>query len=141
MIKRVRSDELYIGRLPHGVDLLDEITAVCIRLEIRLGRIEALGAVEHARLAYYDQHGRTYNYFTLVQPLEITKLVGNVSLRDGWPVVHAHITLADETGRAYGGHLAQGTKVFACEYIIETFDGPALEREYDEITGLPLWSD
>jgi len=33
----------------------------------------------------------------------------------------------------------EGTIVFACEFIIEAFDGPPLERGFDETTGLPLW--
>jgi uncharacterized protein len=66
--------------------------------------------------------------------------VGNISLKDGNPMVHAHITLADEAGKAYGGHLIPGTVVFACEFILQVFEQPLLERGFDEATGLPLWS-
>lgn len=141
MMKEFRSKKMYMGKLPHGADLLDELTAVCRQEDIRLGRIEAIGAVQHVRLAYYDQQKKIYQYFTLDHHLEITNLTGNVSVKDGDPIVHAHITLADEKGGAYGGHLAQGTKVFACEFFLEVFDGPLLERGYDEVTGLPLWKD
>ena len=141
MIKAVHSKGLFMGKLPHDSDLLDALTAVCSENDIRLGRVEALGAVRQARLAYYDQKTREYQFFTLDQPLEITKLVGNISVKDGQPIVHAHITLADDAGRAYGGHLAQGTTVFACEFILEPFEGPAFERGYDETTGLPLWKE
>ncbi len=34
-------------------------------------------------------------------------------MKDGEIFVHAHITLADRKGRAYGGHLMPGTMVFA----------------------------
>ncbi len=69
---------------------------------------------------------------------EITKLVGNVSLKEGRPMVHAHVTLADE-GKAFGGHLAPGTVVFACEFIIQVFEGVSLTRSLDAETGLQLW--
>jgi hypothetical protein len=36
--------------------------------------------------------------------------------------------------------LAPGTIVFACECVIEKFEGPILERGFDEETGLPLWT-
>jgi len=71
--------------------------------------------------------------------MEITKLTGNVSLKDGQPMVHAHITLADEQGQAFGGHLAEGTRIFACEVIIEAYAGDIFERTWDETTGLSLW--
>jgi hypothetical protein len=130
---------MYIGRLQRGDDLLEAITALCRREKVHLGRIEALGAVERARLAFYDQQARKYRYFVLERPLEITKLTGNVSLKDGEPFVHAHVTLSDSDGSSYGGHLAQGTTVFACEVILQAFHGVSLERAFDESTGLSLW--
>lgn len=138
--RKVRHGEFFMGRLSNGADLLEEITGICKKENIRLGRVEALGAVKKACLAYYDQHNHEYNYFTLDQHLEITNLTGNISIKDGGPIVHAHITLADESGKAFGGHLAAGTMVFACELVIQVFDGPGFERGFDQDTGLPLWS-
>ncbi|MBS0014540.1 MAG: DNA-binding protein [Desulfobacterales bacterium] len=140
IMKTIQPAECFMGRLTHGADLLDEITALCREKNIRLGRLEAIGAVQRARLAYYDQKTREYQFFTLDQPLEIAKLSGNISIKDGQPMVHAHLTLADGAGNAYGGHLAQGTVIFACELIVESYDGPVFERKYDEETGLPLWA-
>ena len=138
--REIHSSRHLIGRLQWGSDLLDEITRICREEKVQLGRVEAFGAVSKARLAYYDQQAREYRFTDMEKDLEITKLVGNVSLKDGEPMVHAHVTLADREGRAYGGHLAPGTVVFACEFIIEAFEGPLLTRSYDAETGLQLWS-
>jgi predicted DNA-binding protein with PD1-like motif len=139
VMKKVKPREVFIGKLSYGGDLLEEITEICQRENIQLGWIEALGAVQRARLAFYNQETHEYQFFVIDQPLEITKLVGNVSLKDNSPFVHAHITLADKRGNAYGGHLASGTVVFVCEVILEIFDGPMLKRDFDETTGLSLW--
>ena len=140
ILKNVTPTKSFMGKLSYGSDLLDEITGICVKENIRLGRIEAFGAVQRARLGFYDQQKREYQFFTLDQPLEITKLTGNISIKENGPIVHAHITLADESGHAYGGHLASGTTVFACEILLQTFEGPLFERSYDEKTGLPLWN-
>ena len=140
MMRRIKLKEVLTGRLSHGGDLLEEITDICRRENVQLGWFEALGAVKKARLAFYNQETHDYEFFTVDQPLEITKLVGNVSLKDGNPFVHAHVALADKAGNAYGGHLASGTVVFACEFILEIFEGPVLKRELDEVTGLSLWT-
>jgi hypothetical protein len=140
MMKRVKPKEVFMGRLSHGGDLLEEISNMCLKENIQLGWMEALGAVKKARLAFYDQDKHEYQFFVIDKPLEITKLAGNVSLKDGHPFIHAHITLADRAGNAYGGHLAPGTVIFACEFRLEVFDGPGIKREYDEATGLPLWT-
>lgn len=129
-----------MGKLNYGGDLLEEITDICRKNNIHLGRIEALGAVQKARLAFYNQETHEYQFFIIDQSLEITKLVGNISLKDGNPIVHAHITLANKTGKAYGGHLAPGTVIFACEFILESFEGPIFERGFDEETSLSLWT-
>ena len=140
MIKRVELRERFMARLSKDSDLLEEITDICRKQGISLGRIEALGAVQKACLAFYEQRTHAYEPISIDEPLEIVKLAGNVSLRDKAPFVHAHAALADKRGRTYGGHLASGTIVFACECIIEAFDGPALTRELDGPTGLYLWA-
>jgi len=66
-------------------------------------------------------------------------LVGNISLKDGRPFLHAHVTLADKEGHAFGGHLAPGTIVFVCELVVQALEGPEFTRELDQETGLPLW--
>jgi len=138
--KKIRSIEIYMGKLRHGSDLLEELGLFCLKQGIQLGRVEAIGAVQNARLGYYDQQTRQYQFLVLNEEFEITKLNGNVSLKDGKPFVHAHVTIADESGKCYGGHLAPGTMVYACEFIMEAFEGPIFERVSDEKTGLPLWN-
>jgi predicted DNA-binding protein with PD1-like motif len=140
MMKRVKPKEVFMGRLSYGGDLLEEIGNMCLKENIQLGWIEALGAVKKARLAFYAQDKHEYQFFVIDKPLEITKLAGNVSLKDGHPFIHAHITLADRAGNAYGGHLAPGTVIFVCEFILEVFDGPGIKRDFDDATGLPLWT-
>ena len=135
----VQLQRIFVGKLKYGSDLLEELTSVCEHNDIHIGRVEAIGAVKKARLCFYNQQERKYDFFEIEENLEITALLGNISMRDGKPMVHAHITLSGAQGRAYGGHLAPGTVVFACEFIIDVYQGPRLLRAYDEETGLPLW--
>ncbi|HEX2965908.1 MAG TPA: DUF296 domain-containing protein [Syntrophorhabdaceae bacterium] len=128
-----------IGKLPYGCDLLEELTHIATEKSITLARIEAIGAVQKARIAYYEQETQTYQPLSFDYPLELLKLSGNISLKDGIPFVHAHITLSDASGKSLGGHLASGTIVFSCEFIIDIFDGPELNRGFDPRTGLQLW--
>ncbi len=136
---QVQLKQTVIGRLRHDEDLLEELHSVCKEKDIRLGRISAIGAVKKARIGFYDQEARRYRFLEINKDLEISSLAGNVSVRDGKPMVHAHITLCDCDGNAYGGHLVEGTIVFACEFVMDIYDGPQYLREHDEMTGLPLW--
>ncbi len=139
--RTVEPKDIFVGRLKHGADLLEELTSFCREKQIRLGKIQALGALKRARLAFYNQSTRKYEFHDFDQPLEITALVGNVSIKDGEPIIHAHVTLSDDKSAAFGGHLAPGTIVFACEFTIEVFQGEDLIRGMDDETGLPLWEN
>ncbi|MBN1556496.1 MAG: DNA-binding protein [Phycisphaerae bacterium] len=132
-------EKTFLGRLPHDGDLLEELTKFCVEHEIHLGRVEAIGAVKKARLGYYHQDTRKYAFHEIDEPMEILNLVGNISLKDDQPFVHAHVTLANRHGQAFGGHLAPGTIIFACEAMVQSLRGPSLHRKPDEPTGLPLW--
>jgi predicted DNA-binding protein with PD1-like motif len=129
-----------IGRLAKGDDLLLALEQLAGEHGVTLGEVTAIGAVSQARVGFYNQAERQYYYLDLAQPLEILGLVGNISIKDGKPMVHAHISLSDHEGRAFGGHMAPGTLVFACEFaILEHQSVTSLVRQMDEPTGLFLW--
>lgn len=136
---KVQLKTTLIGKLEHDKDLLEELQTICTENNVQLGRISAIGAVKKAKIGFYDQKARQYNFLEIDKNLEIANLTGNISIRDGNPMVHAHITLCDENGKAFGGHLAQGTIVFACEFVLDIYHGPEYLRQHDETTGLPLW--
>ncbi len=140
LYKTIQPNRVVMGKLPHGGDLLKELTLVCEEEKVSLGTIAAIGAVQKANIGFYDQQERTYRFTEFDRPLEIAALTGNISMRDGKPMVHAHLTLADDKSACFAGHLGPGTTVFACEFVITACDGPAFVREYDEQTGLPLWT-
>jgi predicted DNA-binding protein with PD1-like motif len=128
-----------VARLPHGGDLLEEIAAVADAHEMRAAELRAIGALQTARLAFYDQESHEYGEFAVAAPVELVGLLGNVSRRDGATAVHAHATLAGHDGACVGGHVAPGCVIFACELILQELVGEPLERQLDEVTGLPLW--
>ncbi len=129
----------FMGKLSYSDDLLDALTTICTQENIILGRVEALGAVQRCNIGFYNQNTREYQFTKYDNPMEITNLIGNISLKDGKPMIHAHITLTDENGNTIGGHLGPGTEIFACEFVITVFEGTSFKRDYDKETGLPLW--
>jgi len=128
-----------VARLDHGGDLLAQIAAVADAHGVMMGEVRAVGALQRAELAFYDQTAKRYEPHTFERPLELLALVGNVSRRDGETAIHAHLVLGEADGRCLGGHALPGCVVFACELVLEELVGEALERGHDEVTGLPLW--
>jgi uncharacterized protein len=135
-----KTGRTFVGRLNFKDDLLNEITSACKKYKIYSGFISIIGAVQNAKLGYYNQSKKSYTgCVELKQKLEIASCTGNISIKDGEIFVHAHIVLADYKGKAYGGHLMPGTSIFAAEYYITELLGKKLHRVKDPSTGLPLW--
>jgi len=131
----------FVGNIPHGADLSESFNKIVIEEDIRVGKITAIGAVKQAVIGYFDQNTKEYKTIELDGGYEILNCTGNVSTRDRKLFVHAHITLGDKDGKVFGGHLMPGTKVFACEVIIDEFTGEDLIREKDRTTELFLWKN
>jgi len=128
-----------IVRLNYDADLIQSITELAKNKGIEAGSFTAIGALKRAKLGYYDQKNHEYREMKIDSPHEMASCVGNVSLKDGEPFIHAHVVLADETGNTKAGHLFEGI-VFAAEVHLRQLEGPKLERKYDELTGLSLWN-
>ena len=139
MMREYEIENVYMGRLAHGSDLIKSLTEIVKEKEIEAGKVTVIGAVKEAVISFYDQEEEEYNDKKFTERMEIVNCIGNISLKDGEPMIHAHIAFGDEEGNIFGGHLAEGTIVFAGEYIIEEYKGEAFTRSYDEVTGLPLW--
>lgn len=139
LVREFRGSCCLVGRLAPGDDLLGALEALVRERNITAGHVQFIGALERGALGYYDQKGRRYQTVTLDRHLEIAAGMGNVSLRDGGPTVHAHVVLSDDEGHCWGGHLIPGNVVFACEFTIAVLEGEAWSRHPDEYTGLTLW--
>ena len=129
----------FVGRLERGSDLVAELERFCAERSIVAAWVSAIGAVQRARYAYFEQDDRRYLELESDTHHEIVGFVGNISLRDGRPFLHAHATFADAAGECRGGHLLSGTIVFACEVTIREMQDVSLVRTLDEATGLALW--
>lgn len=123
----------------NGDDLHGVISEFCLKNNIKAGLIFAIGALKKVKLGFYDQSKKKFLAENVNKPLEILSCLGNVSLKDSKPFVHAHITVSDKSGKVYGGHLEKGSIVFACECAIMEARGEALNRKFDKLTGLNLW--
>ena len=129
----------FVGRLPHGKDLLASIKDFCTESSIQAATFSIIGAVSSATLGNFDQKQQVYVTFTERSPLDILVCAGNVSLNDQALFIHAHIVLGDERGKIIGGNLFSETIIYAGEIDLQELSGSPLERTYDEATGLLLW--
>lgn len=71
-------------------------------------------------------------YIDEEQCYEIVSITGTVSKNDA----HIHISVSDNTGKTFGGHLKDGTVVdTTCEVVIYELKDYIFNRESDSFTG------
>jgi hypothetical protein len=131
---------IFLERLPYEGDLLTVLHEFCRQQQVQTGILSVIGAVKQGVFSCYDQGKQVYETVTLEEELEIVHCQGNVSLLDGRPLVHAHISFSRANGETLSGHLMGGTILFAGELVLRELLGPARNRRKDPVTGLNLWA-
>lgn len=121
--------------LARGEDLLDGLAAAVHELAFESATLQVIGAVEAATVGYYDAEQMEYVPITTGH-VEITAGLGNVSIRDGEPFIHLHLTLGGRDGSCVGGHAMPGCRAYVIEAYLRRLDGPAPVRE--SVPGLEL---
>ena len=129
----------FLVRFATGDDIISGLTEFAIEHGIQTGWISYLGAISVASLRYYNQDEKRYEDFVIDEHLEVVSGVGNISLLDGKPFIHTHMAVADRQGKAFGGHVNEGTIVWALEANITELLGNPPVRLPDDVTGLGLW--
>ena len=145
MFKRIFRNNQKVHYIKFEKDqlLLESLTEYAKKYNIKTAEISFIGAVQNVNVMYMNQENKKYDKHTLIGGHEVLSGLGNISLVDGEPFVHVHITVADKNGVAFGGHLDEGTKIWLIEAIIKqpTLFGKGIKRHFDEEICLNVWKD
>lgn len=130
-------DQQWILKLEKGEEIVQSVTKFCIENEINLGSMTGIGAVDNAKIGFFDTKKKKYETKNLSEDYEITSLNGNISMKEGKPFLHLHITLANNEYNLLGGHLFEATVSATCEIFLSEITG-IISRKLDPTTGLYL---
>lgn len=97
----------------------------------------AIGAFSGATLGYFDRERRDYRQIPIEEQVEVLSLVGNITLSDGKPKIHAHVVVGRSDGTTRGGHILEA-HVWPTLEVVVTETPARLRRQHDPETGLAL---
>ena len=125
--------KIHTFRLKPGQDLKPEIEKYVKANNIQAGFIiTCVAGLKHATLRIADAKPDKQDSRTFEGPLEVTSLVGTVSVSG----THIHITVSNKEGVAYGGHLKENSPVhLTAEIVMGEDENATYTREQDEETG------
>ena len=133
------SGNTYMVRIDLGEDIIESLKKLCADEHIRLGRVEAIGATDHAVIGVYDLEKKEYYPEKIDEFMEIASLNGNITAMDGKPYVHLHATLAGQDHVIHGGHVLEMRVGATCEMFVTVPEGE-IGRQKDEALGINLWA-
>lgn len=130
--------DVLVARIDKGEEIVESIKKICIKEKISLGKINAIGAVNKAKIGLFETGIKKYHSTVLTGDFEIASLSGTVTAIGNEPYLHLHISLADSTFKTFGGHLNEAYVSATCELTIQIIKG-SVGRRFSEEIGLNLF--
>jgi predicted DNA-binding protein with PD1-like motif len=120
-----------------GDDVLAGIDEFARRARVTAAHFSAIGGFSDVVLGYFDLATKQYRRIPVPEQVEVVSLSGDIALRSGAPMVHAHVVVGRADGSTLAGHLLEGHVRPTLELIL--MQSPQhLRRRIDDATGLPL---
>jgi len=132
-----RIEDKIVFRLEMGDFLMESTQKIAAAENIKLAAISGIGACSKIEMGYIDLSIKEYVFKTFEGNMEILHATGNITLKDGEPFPHIHISVADDACKAFGGHLNEATISATFEGIMQIIDHE-IHREFNEDLGLAL---
>lgn len=131
-VKKNEISEVLVIKLEKGEDVLETLNTIVEKENIEAGFFTGIGALNKVKMGIFIE-GK-YEEIIIEDELEIVSLLGNVSLKDGKPFVHAHIIVSKRDGSAFGGHLLPGSIIsVTCEVFLIKLKKPIKRGFVEEI--------
>ncbi len=98
--------KIHLIKLDKGEFLLESLSQYVKTNNISAGYFNGIGALEEARISYFDTKKKEY-IETIQREVELISCIGNIGINkdNNEPIVHTHISVSDSKGKMYGGHL------------------------------------
>ena len=130
-----------VVRLDPGDEVVGCLRELQERERFAFAQVSGLAAVSEAEIGVFDLKTKTFRGNSFKGTYEVSNLTANLTMMDGKPYVHAHMTIGDEAGHAYGGHLVRAVISATGELFVlgwRSASGEKIGRLYDQETGLSL---
>ena len=127
-----------VARMDRGEEILEQLNAICLKEDVKLASISALGAVDDFTVGVYKVDEQKYYSNHFQGAYEIVSLTGTVNTMEGEYYAHLHMSAGNDTGEVFGGHLNRAVISATCEMVISVIDGE-VDRVKDPVVGLNVY--
>jgi len=124
-IQLASNEYLLVFTDPDPGDIIEAINTFAGENSIASGRLQAVGSVQSAMLAWWNNQTNQVEKYPAVGQFEVVSFLGNLATPAGkCQRVHAHAVLAGQGGTLIGGHVISMTVRASLEVSLTAFDVP-----------------
>ena len=128
-----------IVRLDRGEEVVDRLLELARREHITLASVNGLGAADDVTVGVYFPATQEYKSNQFQGEYEIISLHGTLTTQEDQPYGHFHMSIGDQEGRVFGGHLNRAVISATCELVVTCLPGET-DRVFSDDVGLNLIS-
>lgn len=125
-------------RFDRGDEVMTSLKELLVREKLYAGFFTAIGATMACTISFYDIKHKKYIDREYTEDMEIVSCMGNISIFENEPLIHAHGVFSKLDYSTVGGHIKKMIVGATCEMYLVPFTGGVVKRVYDEETGLNL---
>ncbi len=120
-----------------GDEFIAGLTGFAKEHNLAASHFTAIGSFRDARLAYFQVEKKEFKPIPIDEQVEVLSLVGNITLDQGEPKIHAHVVVGRPDGTTLGGHILEAHIRPTLEVFV--VESPThLHRTYNPDVGLSL---
>ena len=132
---RQQSEELFLICLEAGEWVRQSLEQTCLEWQIRGASVQGIGGLCQVELGFWRPPD--YQRKRLEGRWELLSLLGNITLYQGRPFAHLHVSLAGEDFQVLGGHFFEGQVTATLELFLRRT--APIPRHWNESLGAALW--
>jgi len=135
---KTNQDRIIIGKLSPDEDVIDNVTEIVNKNNIKSGSINIIGALKKLTLGYFVIEKKDYQFKTFEEDVELVSCMGNIAFKEGDPIIHLHCIVARDDYSLLGGHLGQPSIISVTGEVIIHVTQEKLQRANDPRFNLSL---
>lgn len=133
-----RFGKTLVCRIDRGEEVIACLEEIAKKEMITMADIRGIGATNDVRLGAFSLEDMTFKEHHFTFSAEILSLLGSITTKDGEFYPHLHISICNEKGECFGGHVKEVHISVTCELFITEHDGQ-VDRKLDPVTGINIF--
>tara|TARA_Y100001970_G_scaffold273325_1_gene371373 strand:- start:658 stop:1077 length:420 start_codon:yes stop_codon:yes gene_type:complete len=137
-MKFIRDNDVIFLRLDKNEEISQSILTVAKEHKVYSCWVNGIGAIKDIELGFYNLEEKKYEKKMFKGNYELVSFMGNITLKDGQPFLHSHVTISDDKFNSFGGHFFKAKIKVAGEFCMFVSE-EKIVRKMNQSIGLQLW--